>query len=119
MQHIPAGVSINQYKHFAQLIRSGEFLQYDYDDKYQNWLHYGDISPPSFKLSQVTVDINLYLSKDDKTTTMTGIMKLTDLLPNVRETHVVSGFKHSDFIYNAMAADLVYEKLISEMRQND
>lgn len=118
MQHIPAGVSINQYKHFAQLIRSGKFLQYDYDDKFLNWLHYGDVMPPPFNLTKVTANVNLYLSKDDKTTTIDGIMQLKALLPNVKGTYVVSGFKHSDFIYNDMAAVVAYEQIISDMSQD-
>lgn len=115
LQHVPAGVSLKQIMHFAQLMRSGAFQQFDYDDKMLNWLHYGQTTPPKFDLSRITVDINMYLSKNDTTTTYIDVMELRSQLPTVKDMYVIDGFKHSDFIYNTQAADLVYKKVISNI----
>lgn len=108
---MPAGVSLRQILHFAQLIRSGKFRRFEYDNVY---------GPPSeFDLSKISTPINLYMSEDDTTTTIANIQELQDRLPNVIKSHVVSGLEHSDFVYSRKAADLVYKPLIADMKRND
>lgn len=101
--------------HFAQLIRSGKFLQFDYDNSFLNLLHYNQTSPPEFDLKQITTDINVYYSTGDTTTTAADVEQLLKMLPTVRSKYVISGFSHSDFVYNRMAADLVYRKVIANI----
>lgn len=115
LEHVPAGVSLRQILHFAQLIRSSKFQQFDYDDEFLNWIHYGQTKPPAFDLDRVTVDINMYLSTDDTTTTIGNIMELRDRLPHVKQTYIFSNFTHSDFVYHEQAVHLVYDKVISDM----
>lgn len=116
---MPAGVSLRQILHFAQLIRTGKFQQFDYDDAYLNTVHYGNETPPEFDLSRVSVDINIYLSNGDSTTATGDVMDLKDRLTHVRDTFTVSGFSHYDFVYNENAADVVYRKVISNMIETD
>lgn len=116
---MPAGVSLGQILHFAQLIRSGKFQQFDYDDVDLNKKKYGQETPPEFDVSKITADIYTYKSEDDTTTTIKNIEELEMELPNLKGTHVVSGLSHSDFVYNEKAADLVYSKLISDMTECD
>lgn len=97
------------------MIRSGNFQQFDYDDKFLNWLHYSQTTPPVFDLQKITVDINMYLSKGDTTTTYENVVMLKERLPTVREFYVIEEFKHSDFVYNDAAAELIYRKVISDM----
>lgn len=92
------------------------FKQFDYEDDFLNSLHYGRRIPPLFDLQKIRVDIHIYLSTDDKTTKYENVMRLKDFLPNVKGTHVIEGFRHSGFIYNDKAAELVYGKLIANMQ---
>lgn len=119
LEFVPAGISLRQILHFGQLIRSGKFHQFDYDDAYLNMVHYGDVTPPEFDLNRVSVNISIYLSKDDTTTTMGNVIELRDRLPCVKQTYTISEFSHSDFIYNEKAAELVYKKVISNMIEAD
>lgn len=101
--------------HFAQLIRSGKFLQFDYDNSFLNLLHYNQTTPPAFDLKQITTDINVYYSMADTTTTAADVEQLLQMLPTVRSKYVISGFGHSDFVYHPLAADLVYRKVIANI----
>lgn len=117
LQHVPAGISLKQIVHFAQMIRSGKFQKYDHG--WTNWIHYGRLTPPSFDLQQITTNIKIYFSTKDKTTTYKDVLKLKKLLPNVQETYALSAFSHTDFIYSDRAADLVYKKVITDLMQVD
>lgn len=96
-------------------MRSGKFQQFDYDNERDNIAKYGHKSPPEFDLKQITVDINIYLSKNDTTTTYDNVMELKDRLSTVTDTYIVQDFKHSDFIYNYNAADVLYKRVISNI----
>lgn len=113
---MPAGVSLKQILHYSQVVRSGMFKQFDYEDDFLNSMHYGRRLPPLFDLQKVRVGIHIYVSKDDKTTPYDSVMKLKDFLPNVKGTYAVEGFRHSAFVYHDKAAELVYGKLISDMQ---
>lgn len=118
-KYVPAGVSLWQILHFAQLAASGKFQQFDYDDKKLNLKHYGQETPPEFDLKKVSADIYTYKSKDDFTTSMKNIKKLEKMLPNVKKARVVSDLSHTDFIYSEDAVVEVYAKLIADMLEAD
>lgn len=99
------------------MIKKGRFQKYDYD--LLNLLHYGQFKPPMFDLKQITANIKMYFSTQDKTTTYKDVLKLKSLLPNVKSMYAVSNFKHTDFIYSDKAVDLVYKKVISDMLLDD
>lgn len=117
LEFTPAGVSLGQVMHFAQLIRSGDFMHFDYDDKLTNWIHYGQTTPPPYALENISAPVNLYLSEDDGTATYQDALRLKARLPNVKETFVVpiSGFDHIDFIYSKYAPEKLYKKLIADI----
>lgn len=96
-------------------MRSGKFQQFDYDNSFLNLIHYGQTSPPEFDVKQITTDINVYYSTNDTTTTPDNIEQLLTQLPTVRSKHVIPGFGHSDFVYNEMAAELVYKKVLANI----
>lgn len=64
MENTPAGSSIKQVLHYAQLINSGKFRMYDYGIA-QNLLKYGQMIPPDYDLSSVTPPVYLHFSEND------------------------------------------------------
>lgn len=105
--------------HFAQSIRSGDFLHFDYDDYFLNWIHYGQTVPPPYALEKISAPVSLYISEDDGTATYIDALRLQERLPNVHETYVVpiSGFDHIDFIYSKYAPEKLYKKLVADINK--
>lgn len=113
----PAGASVRQALHYIQLERSGEFNQFDYDNKRINRMKYGRDTPPPYNLTQATTPINLYYSKDDTLVAAENIIDLQSQLRNLKSSYLVpiDGFNHVDFIYSRYLRKAVNEKLISNI----
>jgi hypothetical protein len=44
----PAGSSTQSIGHFKQMVVTGEFKKYDYEDDTQNIKRYGQVDPPHY-----------------------------------------------------------------------
>ncbi|KAL6259241.1 hypothetical protein P5V15_009160 [Pogonomyrmex californicus] len=70
LEHTPAGASVKQVIHYAQLINSGflitagKFRQYDYT-LLANLRKYGTIKPPNYDLGKIKVPVSLHYSTND------------------------------------------------------
>lgn len=115
----PAGASTRQVWHYLQMIRNGDFSQFDYEDKKMNLRMYGRDTPPPYNLTQITAPIHIYYSKDDDTSTIENTKKLFHQLHNIKSTHLVpvAGFNHIDFTYSRFVRKAVYQKLVSNINK--
>ncbi|CAK1547290.1 unnamed protein product [Leptosia nina] len=111
--HFPAGSSVKQYVHYAQLVRSGYFRQYDY--KLLNLQKYGTHAPPSYPVEKITAPIAIFYGKGDLLSELVDVKKLTSKLPNFIELYTVedTNFSHFDFIYARDIGTLVFPKILS------
>lgn len=113
----PAGASVRQFLHYIQWERSGGFNQFDYDSKRINRMKYGRDTPPPYNLTQATIPINIYYSKDDTLVAADNIIELQSKLKNLKSTYLVpiDDFNHVDFIYSRYLRKVVNDKLISNI----
>lgn len=118
LEFTPAGASTKQALHYIQLIRSGDFRQFDYEDKKLNHIMYGSQIPPSYNLTQITVPVNLFYSKDDTTAIFQNVVELQSKLPNVKQSYIVPipKFEHVDFIYSRFVREALNEKIINTIQ---
>merc|ERR1719193_80199 len=63
--HTPAGTSVQNMAHFAQMVRSNKFQMYDYGSRFANRKHYNQSSPPLYDISAVKVPTSLYWGGKD------------------------------------------------------
>lgn len=118
LEFAPSASSTKQGLHFLQLIRSGEFRQFDYESSRLNRRSYGQSTPPIYNLTQIIAPINIFLSKDDSTTTYENVMKLQSQLPNVKQSYIVpmSNFEHVDFLYSRHVRKVLNEKIVETIK---
>ena len=62
--HVPAGAGVNQFVHYAQIIRSGHFRQFDHGF-WGNMAKYHKMTPPSYNLKNVKAPVSLHYSVND------------------------------------------------------
>lgn len=119
LEHIPAGISLQQLYHFAQLVNSKRFQAYDYRDEWMNQQMYGKDYPPDYNLSCITAHINLFSSPWDMYTLDEDLNMLRSKLQNVRLDYTVTieKFGHSDFVYSSNIREVIYDKLLSAMKE--
>lgn len=64
MSHTPAGASVKTVVHFAQVINSGKFRQYNHG-LIENLIVYGQASPPLLDLTAIQVPVAIYYGEND------------------------------------------------------
>lgn len=71
--HFPNGVSQKNLRHYAQIILSGEFKEYD-GGHFGNMRMYGQRKPPVIDMTKIQVPIALFVAKND---TMAPVCAMT------------------------------------------
>lgn len=108
-----------QVVHYAQGINSGKFRMYDYG-LVENLFKYGSISPPNYDLSAISAPVYLHYSQNDWMAAMIDVEELASKLGNLAELHLISDpkFNHLDFTYATDADTLLYNRVLSIIKQN-
>uniref|UniRef100_A0A182X8C8 Partial AB-hydrolase lipase domain-containing protein n=1 Tax=Anopheles quadriannulatus TaxID=34691 RepID=A0A182X8C8_ANOQN len=96
--HDPAGASIKQLFHYAQLQRTGQFRQYDYGRR-NNTLRYSHWNAPAYNLSAVTAPVTIFYAQNDWLIDPRDAVDFSKLLPTPPTMHLVedANFNHLDF----------------------
>lgn len=117
----PAGCSVHQIEHYLQEYRSGYFRQFDHF-RYRNKKLYGSSSPPNYDLKQLVSPLYFYYGLNDQMASVTDVMKLAGSVPKstLKGNYKVpyENFSHLDFIWALQAKELVYDKVIQDVKSN-
>ncbi|GLH01221.1 Lipase 3 [Gryllus bimaculatus] len=116
LSHTPAGASTRTLIHYAQMIKSGKFQQYDLG-KYGNLKKYRSLEPPTYDLSKVNVSVHLVYANNDWLAAPVDVNTLYQELHCTKTKYVVplSSFNHLDFILAKDVKTLLYDKLLKEI----
>lgn len=113
--HVPTGSSTLQLVHYGQLVNSNRFCRFDYG--VENIDRYGQATPSDYNISMIEVPVVLYYSDKDLLSDVQDVMKLKSKLTNVLDNIFLSDFGHLDYLYAADAYDLVYNRIIGQIRK--
>jgi homoserine acetyltransferase len=79
----PAGCSARCIGHFKQMVVTGEFKKYDYDDAEENIKRYGQPEPPQYNLKNIKgIDILMICGTKDNLASPTDYQWLREELIN-------------------------------------
>lgn len=87
LTHVPAGTSVQNILHWAQMVRSGVLKQYEFLTAKENVNHYGQAVPPEYQLKNDNAPVHLYWSEADWLADKTDIEEF--LIPTLRKEYVV------------------------------
>ncbi|KAJ0176036.1 hypothetical protein K1T71_008210 [Dendrolimus kikuchii] len=115
--HTPAGASIRQVAHYAQVIRFDQFRRYNFNVM-TNLATYGRTTPPEYNLSRVTAPTYIHYGLADNQVDYRDLLLLAARLPNTIATVQVEreDFNHFDFIWGIDAKSMFYDKLLDYMK---
>ncbi|KAL1110242.1 hypothetical protein AAG570_008319 [Ranatra chinensis] len=110
--HSPAGASTKTLVHFAQLIQSGEFAQFDYGEE-ENLKIYGTKEPPKYDFKKMSLPVTLYYGQNDLLANVKDVDLLYNILPNPKGMFRVnfSLFNHLDFLWSIDVNTLLNENI--------
>ncbi|KZC09174.1 Lipase 3, partial [Dufourea novaeangliae] len=118
LQYSPAGAGTRQFVHYAQLINSGNFAQYDHG-LIGNMKQYGHIRPPKYNLDRIKMPVYIFYGSNDEFVSVKDINKLYNMMPNAERFLVpYKWFTHLDFMWAKNVDTMLYNRLVSLMERH-
>lgn len=116
VSHTPAGTSVKNLVHFAQLVGEKRFQKFDYG-RSKNIEIYGQETPPEYNVSRITAPVGLFWSENDWFADPKDVRQLSEKLPALTLNYKVPDplFTHIDFSFGVHAKDLVYNAMMKLM----
>ena len=115
--HSPAGASTKNMLHYAQIVRSWQFRQYDHDAL--NYYRYGQLTPPLYRFTTHTAPVSFYHSTNDWMATPNDVEILYSMMTasRVQLKYLVpqTAFNHMDFVWAINVRSLVYNRVVQDM----
>lgn len=113
---IPGGFSSKQLIHYAQLIKSGRFNQFDYG-QLRNMIIYKSYQSPDYNITKITSPIYLFYSTGDLISDVKDVIKLKKRLRNVKGYVRIDDplWTHHDYALGINAKTKVYDKILRFM----
>lgn len=122
-EHEPGGTSVLNICHWCQAIRSetpeASFSKFDYGTD-ENFIRYNQLTPPRYDLSKIPDDlpISLYWGTADCLADPTDVQYILDTLPSkVKLSNKVSGYNHTDYMWDDSADKDIYLSLLTFLDQ--
>ncbi|XP_071941868.1 gastric triacylglycerol lipase-like [Antedon mediterranea] len=114
--HCPAGTSVQDVVHWAQMVHDGNFQKYDYG-KDENLKKYKQPKPPSYSVRNMNVPIALYTGGQDWLADPVDVADLIPKLQNIVQHLNLPDYDHMDFIWGLDAANRVYPDVIKTLKK--
>ncbi|KAJ4778943.1 Lipase [Rhynchospora pubera] len=125
LKYEPQPTSTKTMVHLAQTFRDGVLTKYDYERRDLNMENYGQTSPPVYNLTNIPVDLPLFLSYGGKDF-LSDVSDVAQLLDDLKlhkidklSVQFLKDFAHADFVMGVTAKQVVYPSMISFFHDHD
>ncbi|KAK7863250.1 hypothetical protein R5R35_001460 [Gryllus longicercus] len=117
--HVLQSSSARTPGHFAQLVLSGRFRQWDEGSAEGNQRRYGRPEPPDYDLGLVSAPSAIFYSDDDLAVSPTDVEHLMSLQKNVVYQLKVPDrpYNHMDFLWTPSAVQTLYDPIFKLLAQ--
>lgn len=110
--HTPAGTSVKDVVHFAQLVKSQKFQMYDYGEK-KNMEKYNSPTPPLYNVTKMETPVALFTGSQDWLADPYDVDHgLRPLLPNIIQDKNRDEWNHMDFVWGEDAHEYFYQDVL-------
>ncbi|XP_057313671.1 gastric triacylglycerol lipase-like isoform X2 [Hydractinia symbiolongicarpus] len=111
----PAGTSVRDVIHFAQMVRTGKFQMYDYGEV-GNIQHYHQPVVPKYNVSSVNTPVVMFSGSHDWLADPYDVNNnLKQQLPYLVYSQDLPGWNHLDFVWGMRAHEMIYSKIVKMM----
>ncbi|KAI8438120.1 hypothetical protein MSG28_010748 [Choristoneura fumiferana] len=113
------GSSLKQFAHYGQNIKDRAFRRWDHGI-IRNRVLYGSITPPSYNLRLITVDVTMHYTVSDNLLDERDVLAMAADMPNTVARKVErESFSHIDFVAALDARELVTNYIIASVQRAD
>jgi len=117
VSHAPAGTSVQNLVHFAQLVKSNKFQMYDFGSDDLNRQHYNQPYPPIYNISAFNVPTYVYSGERDLLSTPQDVKALLSQVRSIRAHRQIPKFNHLDFLWGVEANEILYKDIIQILQK--
>jgi len=116
--HVPAGSSVMNLMHWMQNIRNDSFSKFDYGEE-GNMAHYGQPTPPSYNIGNLTMPIALFSGSQDALADPTDVQRLISELPpsSVVFQRNDEDYAHMDFTWGLDTQTRIYPIIVQLLKK--
>lgn len=108
-------LSMKKLVHFAQLIESGKFRQFDYGSN--NMKFYKSLQPPNYNLKQFKDPAFIYSGGRDGLVGPADLIHLKNVLPNVKQFKFLPNYSHCDFVFGYRTREDIYDNILRALKK--
>ncbi|KAI9121571.1 hypothetical protein K1719_008604 [Acacia pycnantha] len=123
LKNEPQSTSTKNMVHLAQTVRRGLLDKFDYERPDLNLMHYGELTPPIYNLSNIPSDLPLFISYggQDALSDVVDVGSLLDYLKlhdvDKLSVQFVKDYGHADFVMGVNAKDIVYNSVLAFLKR--
>ncbi|KAH7577208.1 hypothetical protein ACOSQ2_001988 [Xanthoceras sorbifolium] len=119
LKNEPQSTSTKNLVHLAQIIRDRVIAKYNYGRPDYNLMHYGNIWPPVYNISNIPHDLPIFISYGGKDA-LSDVRDVQELLDRFKyhdgdklSVQYIKDYAHADFIMGVNAKDIVYNQVVA------
>ncbi|XP_038881725.1 triacylglycerol lipase 2 [Benincasa hispida] len=124
LENEPQSTSTKNMVHLAQTVRTGVLAKYNYGRVDYNLMHYGDIHPPVYNLSNIPHNLPIFISYGGRDA-LSDVRDVERLLNHFKLHDVdklavqfVQKYAHADYIMGVDANSIVYNPLVAFFKKH-
>ncbi|XP_053709446.1 gastric triacylglycerol lipase [Synchiropus splendidus] len=115
--HCPAGTSVQNMLHWAQAVRQGKLMAYDFGTK-GNMEHYNQTTPPEYQVHDMKVPTAVFSGGQDTLADPKDVaVLLTQISQLVFHQHL-DHWEHLDFIWGLDAPKVMFPSILKLLKEN-
>lgn len=117
VSHAPAGTSVRNMVHFAQLVKTNKVQMYDFGSDELNRQHYNQPFPPIYNTSAFNVPTYVYSGERDLLSTPQDVKAMLLQVRSVVTHRQIPKFSHIDFLWGMQANEIFYKDVIQILQK--
>lgn len=119
LAHTPAGTSIQNIIHFAQMVAHNDTRKYRFPTEEENQAAYGSSIPPTYDLTAINVPVALYWGTEDWFADTEDVLSIIPKLKTLIKTKELKRWDHLEFLYGSEASRTLYLEIAHMILDNE
>jgi hypothetical protein len=119
ISHTPAGTSVMNMAHWAQMVRQNRFGKYDFGAA-GNMKKYNQSTPPSYDLANIKLPVALFTGGNDLLADPMDVEKLESIMgpnSNIVFNQKLDDYEHLDFVWGLDAHTALYPNVVNVLKK--
>ncbi|XP_061564756.1 gastric triacylglycerol lipase [Cololabis saira] len=115
--HCPAGTSVQNMVHWAQAVRRGKLMAFDFGAE-GNMKHYNQTSPPEYRVQDMKVPTALFSGGHDTLADPKDVAVLLTQVSNLVYHQHIPHWEHLDFIWGLDAPEQMFPSILKLLQEH-